>query len=59
MEQARKALAATEVRFRNGLSSQLDLNDATLALNRSQTLYTQARHDVCSADAELKWTLGE
>jgi outer membrane protein len=57
--QARKALAATEVRFRNGLSSQLDLNDATLALNRSQTLYTQARHDVCSADAELKWAVGE
>lgn len=57
--QARKALAATEVRFRNGLSSQLDLNDATLALNRSQTLYTQARHDVCSADAELRWAVGE
>lgn len=59
VETARKALAATEVRFKNGLSSQLDLNDATLALNRSQTLYTQARHDVCSADAELKWALGE
>ena len=59
VEQARKALAATEVRFRNGLSSQLDLNDATLALNRSQTLYTQARHDVCSAEAELKWAVGE
>ncbi|OGR81841.1 MAG: hypothetical protein A2X32_06505 [Elusimicrobia bacterium GWC2_64_44] len=57
--QARKALEATEVRFRNGLSSQLDLNDATLALNRSQTLYTQARHDVCSAAAELKWAVGE
>lgn len=59
VEQARKALSATEVRFRNGLASQLDLNDATLALNRSQTLYTQARHDVCSADAELKWAVGE
>ncbi len=59
VSQARKALAATEVRFRNGLSSQLDLNDATLALNRSQTLYTQARHDVCSAEAELKWAVGE
>lgn len=57
--QARKALEATEVRFKNGLASQLDLNDATLALNRSQTLYTQARHDVCSADAELKWAVGE
>lgn len=59
VEQARKALAATEVRFRNGLASQLDLNDATLALNRSQTLYTQARHDVCSADAELQWAVGD
>jgi outer membrane protein TolC len=57
--QARKALAATEVRFKNGLASQLDLNDATLALSRSQTFYTQAKHDVCSADAELKWTLGD
>lgn len=59
VEQARKALRATETRFRNGLASQLDLNDATLALNRSQTLYTQARHDVCSADAELAWAAGE
>ncbi|MDD2806563.1 MAG: TolC family protein [Elusimicrobiales bacterium] len=57
--QARKALAATETRFKNGLSSQLDLNDATLALNRSQTLYTQARHDVCSAEAELNWAVGD
>jgi len=56
---ARKALEATEARFKNGLSSQLDLNDASLALNRSQTLYTQAQHDACSAAAELKWALGE
>ncbi len=59
VETARKALAATEVRFRNGLASQLELNDTSLALNRSQTLYIQALHDTCSADAELKWTLGE
>jgi len=59
VETARKALGATEIRFRNGLASQLELNDTTLALNRSQTLYIQAMHDVCSADAELKWTLGE
>ncbi|PIU20266.1 MAG: hypothetical protein COT18_03180 [Elusimicrobia bacterium CG08_land_8_20_14_0_20_59_10] len=59
VEQARKALEATEVRFKNGLSSQLELNDTSLALNRSQTLYTQARHDVCNADAQLKWTLGK
>ena len=59
VETARKALAATELRFRNGLASQLELNDASLALNRSQTLYIQALHDTCSADAELKWSLGE
>lgn len=58
VEQARKALTATEVRFRNGLASQLELNDATLALNKSQTLYTQAQHDTCSAKAELDWTTG-
>jgi outer membrane protein TolC len=59
VETARKALDATEVRFKNGLASQLELNDASLALNKSQTLYTQAQHDTCSADAELMWTLGK
>jgi len=59
VETARQALAATEVRFKNGLASQLELNDTSLALNKSQTLYIQALHDTCSADAELKWTLGE
>ncbi|MCX5784393.1 MAG: TolC family protein [Elusimicrobia bacterium] len=59
VEQARQALTATEVRFKNGLSSQLELNDASLALNKSQTFYIQAQHDTCSADAKLKWTLGE
>jgi outer membrane protein TolC len=52
-------VAATEVRFKNGLAGQLDLNDATLALARAQTLYNQAQHDACSADAQLKWALGE
>ncbi|MDA8131190.1 MAG: TolC family protein [Elusimicrobia bacterium] len=59
VETARKALAATELRFKNGLAGQLDLSDATLALNKAQTLYTQAMHDVCSADAELDWALGK
>ncbi|MBI4350588.1 MAG: TolC family protein [Elusimicrobia bacterium] len=59
VETARTALAATELRFRNGLAGQLDLNDAALALNRAQTLYTQARHDACSAAAELAWAVGE
>lgn len=59
VETARKALSATELRFKSGLAGQLDLNDATLALNRAQTLYTQAQHDVCSASAELDWATGK
>jgi outer membrane protein TolC len=56
---AHKVLAATEVRFKNGLASQLELNDTSLALNRSETLFTQARHDTCYNATELNWTLGE
>ncbi len=59
VETARKALSATELRFKNGLAGQLDLNDATLALNRAQTLHTQAQHDVCSAAAGLDWAVGK
>jgi len=59
VEQARKAVTATEVRFKNGLAGQLELNDSALALARAQTLYNQAQHDACSADAQLKWALGE
>jgi outer membrane protein TolC len=59
VEQAEKALAATEVRFRNGLASQLELNDATLALNTSRMIHVQAMHDACSALTELQWAAGE
>ena len=59
VDQARKALTATEVRFKNGLASQLELNDAALALNKAGTLYNQAQFDVCSDAAQLKWAVGE
>ncbi len=59
VETARKTLTSTEVRFRNGLASQLEINDVSLALNKSRTLYIQAQHDACSAYTEFKWTLGE
>jgi len=59
VEQARKALSVTEVRFKNGLAGQLDLNDTTLALNRARTLYNQAQYDSCSDDAQLKWAVGD
>ncbi len=58
VDTARKTLSATELRFKSGLAGQLDLNDATLALNKAQTLYSQAAYDVCSAGAELDWAVG-
>lgn len=30
-----------------------------LAFNKTQTLYSQAAHDVCSAGAQLEWAIGE
>ena len=59
VEQARKALKATETRFKNGLAGLLDLNDMALAFNKTQTLYSQAAHDVCYAGAQLEWAIGE
>lgn len=56
---ARKALETMESRFKNGLASQLELNDAVLALNRSETLLAQAEHDYCSNLARLEWELGD
>ncbi|HOW27715.1 MAG TPA: TolC family protein [Elusimicrobiota bacterium] len=59
VEQARKALKATEVQFRNGLAGQLELNDATLALNQAQIQFVQAEHDVCVASEDLQWAIGQ
>ena len=59
VEQARKALNATETRFKNGLAGLLDLNDMVLAFNKTQTQYIEAAHDVCSAGAQMEWTVGE
>ncbi|MBI4675984.1 MAG: TolC family protein [Elusimicrobia bacterium] len=56
---AAKALAATEMRFKEGLAGQLELNDVTLALNTSRMIHAQAMHDACTAFAELQWAAGE
>lgn len=55
---AKKALEAVELRFKNGLSSQLELNDTVLALNKAETLYLQSNHDLCYNSARLDWELG-
>ena len=59
VEQARKALDATETRFKNGLAGLLDLNDMALAFNRTQIQYSQAAYDVCYGGAQLEWAIGE
>jgi outer membrane protein len=56
--QARRALDATEVRYKSGDASQLELNDATLALGRARTLYAQASHDFLVALAALERAAG-
>jgi len=58
VDQARQALAATETRFKNGLSSQLELNDATFALNRVRTLSILAAHDYWVGLAALEKAAG-
>lgn len=56
--QARRALEATEIRYKAGHASQLELNDATLALNRVRMLYAQALHDYQVALAALERAAG-
>lgn len=56
--QARRALEATEVRYKAGHASQLELNDATLALNRAATQHAQALHDYQVALAALERAAG-
>jgi outer membrane protein TolC len=56
--QAKRALEATEVRYKLGHASQLEQNDATLALNRSRTIFAQASHDYWIARATLEKTVG-
>jgi outer membrane protein len=59
VNQARKVVNATEARFKNGLASQLELNDVSLALNKSQLLYVQALHDAGVSLANLNWAVGK
>lgn len=58
VSRAKKALSATEVRFKNGLSSQLELNDAVLALNKSRLLEITAVNEKCKAICNLIWAIG-
>lgn len=56
--QAQKVLESTEVRFKSGHASQLELNDATIALGRSRNVYAQASHDFWVSFATLEKIMG-
>jgi outer membrane protein TolC len=56
--QGRRALDSTEVRYKAGRASQLDLIDTTLALNRTRTTYVQALNDYWTSLAALERAVG-
>ncbi|HRY28593.1 MAG TPA: TolC family protein [Elusimicrobiota bacterium] len=58
VEQARRALEATEVRYREGDSGQLELTDATFAFNRARLQFAEATHDYWVNIAALERAVG-
>lgn len=58
-EQARRVVESDNIRYMQGLVSQLELNDATLALNKAQQYYVTAMRDALVALAQIKWATGE
>lgn len=56
---AERALEIAQTRFRSGLSTQLELNDAELALTQARTTLARALYDYNVARAELLRSVGE
>lgn len=59
VERAERALEIAQTRFRNGLSTQVELNDAELAVTRARSNYAQALHDYYVARAQLEAARGQ
>ena len=53
VERAERALEIAQTRFENGLSTQVELNDAELAVTRARTNQARALHDYAVAQARL------
>lgn len=58
VKQARENLNAQMLRYRNGLTSQLELNDAIANLNDSDLQYVQAVYDAVISLSDLKFAVG-
>jgi outer membrane protein TolC len=55
---AQKAVDIATVRFREGLMSQLELNDTILQRDQSDKLYAQAVYDCLEAEANIVRVVG-
>lgn len=58
VQQAEKGLHIAEVRYANGISTQLELMDAQLALTQARTNYAQALYEYTVASADLDRAVG-
>ena len=59
VERAERALEIAQTRFRNGLSTQVELNDAELAVTQARTNHVRALHAYAVAQARLMAATGE
>ena len=58
IEQAKKAVAIAETRFKSGVGTQLELLDAQVAMTLAQTNYAQAIYDYLVAKADWEYAVG-
>lgn len=58
IEQAKRAVAIAETRFKSGVGTQLELLDAQVAMTLAQTNYAQAIYDYLVAKAEWEYAVG-
>ena len=55
---AERTLELADVRFANGLSTQLEVSDAALLLDQARVNHVQALHDYVKALAQIERTSG-
>lgn len=58
IKQSQENIDSMRKRYRAGLASRLELDDATIALTNAQLQYVQAVHDAFNALADLKFMVG-
>jgi len=58
IKQSQQNLDSMRKRYRAGLASRLELDDATVALTNAQLQYVQAAHDALVALADLRFNVG-